>query len=62
MPAKLQFAPDFWRKRADDARKLAELIEDDFTELEMGSATAGIVPAGYGTLHAGKRIIPSSWV
>ena len=31
MPEKLEFAPDFWRKRAEEARKLAELIEDDFT-------------------------------
>jgi hypothetical protein len=31
MPEKLEFAPDFWRKRADEARRLAELIEDNFT-------------------------------
>jgi hypothetical protein len=30
MPEKLEFAPDFWRKRAEEARKLAELIEDRF--------------------------------
>jgi hypothetical protein len=31
MPEKLEFAPDFWRKRAEEARKLAELIDDNFT-------------------------------
>jgi hypothetical protein len=31
MPEKLEFAPDFWRKRPDEARRLAELIEDNFT-------------------------------
>ncbi len=31
MPEKLEFAPDFWRKRAAEARRLAELIDDDFT-------------------------------
>jgi hypothetical protein len=31
MPEKLELAPDFWRKRAAEARRLAELIEDDFT-------------------------------
>jgi hypothetical protein len=31
MPEKLEFAPDFWRKRAEEARRLAELIDDNFT-------------------------------
>jgi hypothetical protein len=31
MPEKLEFAPDFWRKRAEETRRLAELIEDNFT-------------------------------
>jgi hypothetical protein len=31
MPEKLEFAPDLWRKRAEEARRLAELIEDNFT-------------------------------
>ena len=31
MPEKLAFAPDLWRKRAEEARRLAELIEDNFT-------------------------------
>jgi hypothetical protein len=31
MLEKLDFAPDFWRKRAEEARRLAELIEDNFT-------------------------------
>jgi hypothetical protein len=31
MPDKLELAPDFWRKRAEEARRLAELIEDNFT-------------------------------
>jgi hypothetical protein len=31
MPEKLEFAPDFWRKRAEEAPRLAELIEDNFT-------------------------------
>jgi hypothetical protein len=30
MREKLEFAPAFWRKRAEEARKLAELIEDRF--------------------------------
>ena len=30
MPEKLELAPDFWRKRAAEARRLAKLIEDDF--------------------------------
>jgi hypothetical protein len=29
MAEKLELAPDFWRKRAEETRKLAELIEDD---------------------------------
>jgi hypothetical protein len=31
IPEKLEFAPDLWRKRAEEARRLAELIEDNFT-------------------------------
>jgi hypothetical protein len=31
MPNKLEFAPDYWRKRAAETRGLAELIEDHFT-------------------------------
>jgi hypothetical protein len=27
MPNKLEFAPDYWRKRAAETRGLAELIE-----------------------------------
>jgi hypothetical protein len=30
-PDKLQFAPDYWRQRAAEARRFAELIEDNFT-------------------------------
>ena len=30
-PDKLQFAPDYWRQRAAEARRFAELIDDDFT-------------------------------
>ncbi len=30
MPEKLEYSPDFWRKRAAEARRLAELIEDNF--------------------------------
>ena len=30
MPEQLEFASDFWRKRAEEVRKLAELIEDSF--------------------------------
>ena len=30
VPEKLELAPDFWRKRAAEARRLAKLIEDDF--------------------------------
>jgi hypothetical protein len=28
---KLDLAPDFWRKRAEEASRLAEVIEDNFT-------------------------------
>jgi hypothetical protein len=31
MPSKLEFASDYWRKRAAETRRLAELIEDNFT-------------------------------
>ena len=31
MPNKLEFAPDYWRKRAAETRGLAELIEDNYT-------------------------------
>jgi hypothetical protein len=31
MPNKLEFAPDYWRKRAAETRGLAELIEDNVT-------------------------------
>jgi hypothetical protein len=31
MPKKLEFASDYWRKRAAETRGLAELIEDHFT-------------------------------
>jgi hypothetical protein len=31
MPNKLELAPDHWRKRAAEARRLSELIEDNFT-------------------------------
>jgi hypothetical protein len=31
MPEKLEFAPDYWRKRAEEVRRLADLIEDNFT-------------------------------
>ncbi len=27
----VEYAPDFWRKRAEEARRLAERIEDSFT-------------------------------
>jgi hypothetical protein len=30
MPEKLELLSDYWRKRAEEARKLAELIDDDF--------------------------------
>jgi hypothetical protein len=35
MPEKLEFAPDFWRARAEEARRLAELIDDAFTRETM---------------------------
>jgi hypothetical protein len=28
MKSKRDFAPEFWRKRAEETRKLAELVED----------------------------------
>jgi hypothetical protein len=31
MPEKLEFAPDYWRQRAEETRRFAELIDDDFT-------------------------------
>ncbi len=31
MLEKLEYSPDFWRKRAEETRRLAELIEDNFT-------------------------------
>ena len=31
MPDQLEFALDFWRERAEEARRLSELIEDNFT-------------------------------
>ena len=31
MTKKLEFAPDFWRKHAEETRRLVELIEDNFT-------------------------------
>jgi hypothetical protein len=31
MPEQLEFAPDFRRKRVEDARRLAELIADNYT-------------------------------
>ena len=31
MSEKLKFAPDFWRKRAEEAGRLAEMIKDNFT-------------------------------
>ena len=30
MPEKLEFAPSYWRQGAQEARRLAELIDDDF--------------------------------
>jgi hypothetical protein len=27
----LDLAPDYWRKRAEEVRRLAELVEDNFT-------------------------------
>jgi hypothetical protein len=35
MPEKLEFAPDFWRKRAVEARRVAELIEDAESLLDI---------------------------
>jgi hypothetical protein len=29
MPEKLETSPDYWRKRAEEARRLAELIDDN---------------------------------
>ena len=31
MPEKLEFAPDYWRKRAAEARRLAELSDGNLT-------------------------------
>jgi hypothetical protein len=31
MPEKLEFAPDYWRQRAAEARRFGELIGDNFT-------------------------------
>ena len=30
MPERLEFAPDYWRQRAQEARRFAELLDDDF--------------------------------
>ena len=30
-PDKLEFSPDYWRSRSEEARRLAELIDDAFT-------------------------------
>jgi hypothetical protein len=31
MSDKLEFAPDYWRQRAQETRRFADLIDDDFT-------------------------------
>jgi hypothetical protein len=31
MAEKLEFAPDYWRQRAQETRRFADLIDDDFT-------------------------------
>jgi hypothetical protein len=31
MPEKLELSSEYWRKRADEVRKLAVLVEDNFT-------------------------------
>ncbi len=31
MPEQLEFAPDYWRQRAAEARRFAELIADNYT-------------------------------
>jgi hypothetical protein len=53
MPEKLDLAPDYWRKRGDEVRKLAELVEDDFT-----AETLLDIAAQYGELaeHAERRL------
>jgi hypothetical protein len=53
MPEKLDLAPDYWRKRADEVRKLAELVEDNFT-----AETLLDISAQYGELaeHAERRL------
>jgi hypothetical protein len=35
MPEKLELSPDYWRKRAEEARTIAELITDKFTRETM---------------------------
>jgi hypothetical protein len=45
MPEKLEFEPDFCRKRAAEARRLSELIEDNFTAetlLEIARGTMSL--------------------
>ena len=53
MPEKLDLAPDYWRKSADEVRKLAELVEDNFT-----AETLLDIAAQYGELaeHAERRL------
>jgi hypothetical protein len=31
MPENLEMSPDYWRTRAEEVRRLAELIDDNFT-------------------------------
>jgi hypothetical protein len=53
MPQKLEFAPDYWRKLAAEARRLAELIDDNFT-----GETLLEIALQYGELakHAKRRL------
>ena len=35
MPEKLELSPEYWRRRAEEARTVAEMITDDFTRETM---------------------------
>ena len=35
MPEKLELSPEYWRRRAEEARTIAEMITDDFTRETM---------------------------
>jgi hypothetical protein len=59
MSEKLEFAPDYWRKRAAESQRLSELIEDNFT-----AETLLDIAGQYNELaeHAERRLRLASWV